>query len=154
MNDENTTSETTEETPAEETPAEETPAEESKPEKPPVPAAVTLLNEVKEKVRDNAGELRGRIVDELAKKEEDRRADILHGALVKRKTMDAEIKKIKPTFLTGVDQETGKETLSFTKKEIEERKKKLQKLAKLDKLIGEGFEKPSADVFGKLKDFK
>ena len=53
-------------------------------------------------------------------------------------------------IVIGVDQETGKESFAFSKKDVEERKKLSEKLAKLDKAIDAAIAEPSPESYSKL----
>lgn len=117
-----------------------------------LPGAVALKNSVKEAlvVIDKAGDVRARIVSDFADKIVVKRIASLTKALATRDDIDKKHKAVKPTHLVGVDQETGKESFAFSKKDIEERKKLGEKLAKLDKAIDAAIAEPSPESYSKL----
>lgn len=121
------------------------------------PAAINLRNDVKAAVEaqdTNGGEnnVRSLVVDRLRQAEITRRTDLLADALTKREAIDKDLRKIKPSRLASVDQETGKESFEYTKGEIENRKKLTSKLEKLDVAINAVIETPSGETYGKLKE--
>jgi len=117
-----------------------------------LPGAIALKNSVKEALVgvDKAGEVRSRIVADFAEKIVVKRIVSLTKALSARDDIDKKHKAIKASRLVGVDQETGKESFAFAKKEIEERKKLGEKLAKLDKAIDAAIAEPSPESYSKL----
>ena len=119
------------------------------------PGAIALKTSVKEAVADldkpnAAGNVRSIIVTGLRDSEIVRRTGVLTKSLGVRDDLAKKRNAIKATRLVGVDQDTGKETFNFGKKEIEERKKLTEKLTKLDKAINNVLELPSGETYGAL----
>jgi len=127
-------------------PTADTPAEKK------LPGAIALKNSVKEALVavDKAGEVRARIVSDFADKIVKKRVANLTVALTSRDDIAKRHKAVKATHLAGVDQETGKESFVFSKKDVEERKKLGEKLAKLDKAIDAAIAEPSPESYSKL----
>lgn len=117
-----------------------------------LPGAIALKNSVKEALEavDKAGDVRARIVEDFSDKIVVKRIADLTKALNLRDDIAKKANSVKATRLVGVDQETGKEKHEFTKKEIEERKKLREKLAKFDKALDAVIDKPSPDNYTKL----
>ena len=120
-----------------------------------LPSAIALKNSVKEAVAkadstDTDGNVRSLIVKDFRDKEIVRRTGVLTKALNLRDDIAKKRNGIKATRLLDVDQDTGKESFGFVKKEIEDRKKLGEKLAKLDKAIDAVIAAPSAESYSKL----
>ena len=119
------------------------------------PGAIALKNSVKEAVEsvdtpNSDGNVRSIIVGNLRDSEIVRRTGVLTKALGVRDDIAKKLKAIKATNCTSVDQETGKETFSFVKKEIEERKQLTSKLAKLDGAINDTLNDPTPQNYSTL----
>jgi len=95
-----------------------------------VPVAIQIRNEVKEQVQ--SADIRSRVVAALVEAEAAARADILSAALVERKKLEGEIRKVKPEVKTyDIDGNITSET--YTKQQVDDLKKLKEKLQKLDK---------------------
>lgn len=95
-----------------------------------VPVAIQIRNEVKELVQ--TADIRSRVVASLVEAESASRADILSAALIERKKLEGEIRKVKPEVKTyDIDGNVTSET--YTKQQVDDLKKLKDKLSKLDK---------------------
>lgn len=120
-----------------------------------LPAAVQLQNAVKQQVKqlDSPAQqtsVRQRVVSDLAEREMKRREDLLSQALELRKTLDLELKKVKPDQVSY--DEDGTEHKRFSKNVLESRKKGQEKLEKLDRLLNDVIDKPDAGTYKTLED--
>lgn len=97
-------------------------------------------------------DIRERVIESLAEAELSRRTEILSSALRKSDDLAGELKKIKPSHSLGVNPETGKEDVRFSKADFEKQKKASEKLEKLNKAIDAVIDSPSGETYGKLKD--
>lgn len=95
-----------------------------------VPVAIQIRNEVKELVQK--ADIRSRVVTALVEAESSARADMLSNALIERKKLEGEIKKVRPDVKT-YDEDGKILSESYTKQQVDDLKKLKEKLQKLDK---------------------
>lgn len=97
-----------------------------------IPVAIQIRDEVKNKVK--TADIRSRVVATLVEAESASRAELLSAALVERKKTEAEIRKINPEVKT-YDEDGKVLSETYTKQQVDDRKKLKDKLAKVDKEI-------------------
>ena len=123
-----------------------------------LPAAVQLQNDVKTEIEtlDTPGAVtstRQQVIQALADAELERRVEILSSALLERKKLESQVKKIKPDQIF-YDADGKVTNASFTKAKADELRKSKEKLQKLDRLIDAVIDTPTADAYNKLSNFK
>ena len=110
---------------------------------------VAVLAEVSEQVKNSNSAVRKRVVDALVEKEVSSRAKLLDESLAKALEIDRALKKLKPAVLYSAD---GQELPgTFTKKELDEKRKTEEKLHKLESAIAAALE-GDKDQWNKLKE--
>jgi len=108
-----------------------------------------VLADVAGKIDGSNASVRQRVVDALVEKEVAVRAKLLDESLAKALELDRALKKLKPTMLYDAD---GKELPgTFTKKELDEKRKAEEKLNKLENAIAAALD-GSKDQWNKLRE--
>ena len=118
----------------------------------PTPAAVQIKLEARTSIASRAGEVRETIVRRLADAEIERRTEILSKKLGERDALDKQIKSVRAKVV-GVN-EAGEEIKQFDPADFKARAKNVEKLAKLDRLIGNVIDEPTAETYQKLEKSK
>ena len=110
---------------------------------------VAVLADVSEQVKNSNSAVRKRVVDALVEKEVSARAKLLDESLAKALELDRALKKLQPAKLYNAD---GQEVAgTFTKKEIDEKRKAEEKLHKLEGAIAAALD-GDKDQWNKLKE--
>lgn len=115
-----------------------------------MPAAVMLRKDVRAAVEElqNRGEVRGRVKNQLVEVELARRVDVLAKVLATREELARDLNKIKPDQVS-YDENSEKQTESYSKAKANELKKAREKLTKCDKAIDKCINEADYDALQK-----